>query len=664
MSEQFHNPYQFIPVDTRKAKGKTAYPDAKALSASTNHYVRHDYWNQESVSGRIICTLEAISPVVVGMEQIQGDKKAGTTGTVTPYCDRDGNPAIPGNSLRGMIGSIAETISQSSLRVLVPAARGEYSVRKPAQADNLGKEFAALKQIGVLCKTEQGYQVYPLAHEGFAVGDYLDDKKYTKCCESKQKRNPNIECPSADRKRKKGEVGLISGNGVKCYQHLRHKKLEQYGDHEQGVYYIRGQFDPLCKRSERYIPWDGEIEQDKLLTIKPGVIETLETILRTVAATEKDQAKQEAMRKTMLPVGYAGHKERVWVVDPRKPALQPLVLDGDLLYYRTEGAEVVELSYSSIWRKAIDGDLHSAFRERAGADSLPWNNDRDSLTPVEALFGVVEDEPNEKQRGGARNLASRVHFTDALAIRQVDLMASVVLKILNSPKPPSPALYFSGNGRYVAKTELDLNQHTPNGRKQYLPHPRSIGDNPHNDWETRQKAGDEEYRPHMHLSCEPIPTGATFEFSIHFENLSWPELGLLLTALQPDQANGTFVHRLGLGKPLGLGHVRLASQVEMIGRANRYSLQGLRQNRYQEWTGKVDLGLVDDTALAQLCLLGNPANIKHSVCYPFDSRSGQLAYGESRSFKWFGENDRTAKGARHQAMPTPKTAKPLPILES
>ncbi|GEM_PF-3582243 len=674
MSAFFYNPYQFIPVDTRKAKATTPYANAKGgLKTTENRFVRHDYWCRGGVSGRIICSLTTLSPLVVGAEQeaSQGNNQAGR---VLPYLDLQGNPAIPASSLRGLIASVTEAISQSSLRVLMQAEKGVYSVRKPAQSEALGEEFSALKYIGLVYEADDGYKLYPLtdeSHDGIFVGDYLDDSMYFKCCEKKKKKNPKIICPSNNRTLRRSEVDLIRERN--CFHLDKNNLIDEYqGD--PGVFYIRGKNDPLCKRSEQFLPWDGSIDPEKLLLIEPAAVEVLENILRTISASEKNKDVRVKKQKEMLPVGYAGHKERVWEVDNQKSTRQPLVLHGDLIRYRKEkdtngDYKVVEISYSSIWRKAVPGDLYESFIKHSGPDSVPWNPDREALTPAEALFGVTEDQPDNERRGGARNLASRLRFTDAIAQDAIQLENEVTLKILNSPKPPSPAMYFGAKAGYFEKTRLNLGIHSPNGRKIYLPHPQSLQDQPEANW-----VSEADQRLHMHLRCTPIPAKKEFIFEIHFENLAPEELGLLLTALEPAREGQQYVHRLGLGKPLGLGHVQLRAKVETLNRQQRYSVRALREKtpRYESWQGTPDLSLVDTArALPVLRQSGDPSslvNIKTGeslpVCYPFDSTNGQTAHDEGEGFKWFGTNDRAAKDATHQALGKVVPGKPLTPLKS
>lgn len=652
MTRPFYNPYQFIAVDTRKNQHLTPYANKEDLQNPANLRVRHDYWHKDSLSGRIRCTLTTLSPVVVGNQQTQGNKANGKNGSVSPYQNREGQPAIPANSLRGMISSITEAISQSSLRVLIATEQGEYSVRKPAQSKSnkeflkkLGVSFKPLKNIGLVCKQlDNSYKIYPLADQdqglkAWSVGDYLD----------KRDKPEHVA-------RWRRETELM--RKLNCYQHVYNPELLAYEGHQSGVYYIRGN-QGVGKRRETYIPWNGIIQNERLLPIKAGTVQVLETILRTLSEAEKKD-EQPHKQALMLPKGYA-QQARGW----KKDDTQALVLDGDLVYYRTENNQVVEISYSSIWRKAVEGSLYAAFRDKAGINSLPWFSEREALTPAEALFGVIEHEP-DTQRGGARNLAARVRFTDANPVQPVQLMETVILKILNSPKPPSPALYFSSNGTYVAKTELNLNKHKPNGRKYYLPHPRSLGKAAQEDWATALleaeafKNEKDKPRPHMHLSCTPIPSATEFSFDIHFENLSEAELGLLLTALQPLGEQGGFIHRLGLGKPIGLGHVHIKTQVDIIARSQRYKVSALGRPRYHTWHGKIDQSWVDNDALLQLQQLGDAALVKHPVCYPFTT--GQDVCGEKQSFKWFGTNDSVAQGARHQALKRVVPNQALPTL--
>lgn len=56
------------------------------------------------------------------------------------------------------------------------------------------------------------------------------------------------------------------------------------------------------------------------------------------------------------------------------------------------------------------------------------------------------------------------------------------------------------------------------------------------------------------MKIRPVRTGAEFRFRVHFENLTSEELGQLVNSIRPTPASR---FKVGLGKPLGLGTVRL-----------------------------------------------------------------------------------------------------------
>jgi len=496
---KFYNPYQFIPFKAPDEKNLTPYAEIKD---GKTRFVRHDRWDKDAYSGRIICKLTTISPLVVGAKQDKGvkeDKKKGIigkAGVVHPY--RDGQN-IPANSLRGMLASIVETISHSSMRVLSSIEQHHYFVRKP----------------------------------------------YTET--------------------------------------------------------------------------------------------------------------------------------------PRK----------------ADNTKVTKPSYSATRRRPV-GNLYDSI-SHIDKNLLPWSSDRDgeesegSLTPAEALFGVVEDHP----KAVARNLGSRLRFYDATAEKPITLEHNhKPLKILASPKPPSPSMYFrTKDGEYIAKPDLNLNNksHIPNGRKRYLAHPDwKVKINHKNKWETQQTGNIDQK-----LKCQPIPANACFWFHIDFENLSKDELNLLRTAINPGE---NFQHQLGLGKPLGLGQITVKeTALFLIDRKTRYSQSGLFHQHYSEWSGEeggipnpiypkeaefsktppitavdMECKYTDPETIEQLNQLGHLESYEKddkghylSVCYPFTEsdkhkESESYKHKETEGYEWFCDNDKDKCQYLREILP----GRQLPPLDS
>jgi hypothetical protein len=162
-------------------------------------------------------------------------------------------------------------------------------------------------------------------------------------------------------------------------------------------------------------------------------------------------------------------------------------------------------------------------------------------------------------------------FWKAASAVKADLfLPAVPLKILASPKPPCPALYFkddASRSNYIAKRELASRDPAPRpqGRKFYLHQSIPAG---HQPWETKPGADE---RKDLKLQVQPVRGNVAFVFHLDFENLTKQELGWLCRALKPGEG---FLHKLGLGKPLGLGSVEVEPlAIFYVNRKDRYAQQ-------------------------------------------------------------------------------------------
>jgi CRISPR-associated protein (TIGR03986 family) len=71
----------------------------------------------------------------------------------------------------------------------------------------------------------------------------------------------------------------------------------------------------------------------------------------------------------------------------------------------------------------------------------------------------------------------------------------------------------------------------------------------------------------------PVKAGVKFRFRVHFENLRDWELGALAWALilPPISAGQRYCHKLGMGKPLGMGAVSITAKLHLTERSQRYT---------------------------------------------------------------------------------------------
>jgi len=275
-------------------------------------------------------------------------------------------------------------------------------------------------------------------------------------------------------------------------------------------------------------------------------------VMTCFKALSEEMAAATRDNEAMKP--YEPHGTRVRA---RGAVLEPK--PGDLVYFdchEKDGAvKTTEISYSSIWRKRIDGSIVEFFKA-VHPDLLPLGYELRSeprLTIAEGMFGVAESR-EDKVKDALVALRSRIRFSNGMwrgASGRAPWMDEASPKILSGPKPPSPSMYFRNRtgDAPIFKRDLKMKAHLPQGRKIYLHHAQALQQE---SWKAHPQPPTEHLDQYIRI--QPLERKQTFEFHVDFENLSRQELGLLLFALRPEP---TFAHKLGMGKPHGLGSVRI-----------------------------------------------------------------------------------------------------------
>lgn len=170
---------------------------------------------------------------------------------------------------------------------------------------------------------------------------------------------------------------------------------------------------------------------------------------------------------------------------------------------------------------------------------------------------------------GNTGQATKVFFEDAYPHGEIRYECDEprLPKILASPKPTSYQHYLEqpngiNTGQKQQKKWSD--DDTPiRGFKNYW-HRKSSSNSDHkHSWvESGQKS-----KSHPD-PIQPISPGSKFKGRIRFENLTQEELGALLFVLDLPQG---CCHKLGMGKPLGLGSVQIIPRLTIINRKDRYA---------------------------------------------------------------------------------------------
>ncbi|MEO8380939.1 MAG: TIGR03986 family CRISPR-associated RAMP protein, partial [Acidobacteriota bacterium] len=690
----FYNPYHFVPAGS-------GTPDAIPVDdiATTSH-LTHAQWVDQTLSGRILCRITTLTPLVIGKDQTA---REGQPGLVAPLTNPDTHrPSIPSTSLRGLFSSIAEAASNSALRVL---ENRTLSYRSDVRTQSL-------QAIGMIVDTPTGRKVRPLTlpairhnniprpyrdifpaqalkvyvdgyrRAGTTVehkpGTFLDRIKPLSYSADRRTEFWYMKLPAAPYDSTTGAITCTSPHmrgdyllGIRVNDDPINDTAYQanpaaYSGYTRGILRVLG-IDgrpdmPTGKKHEIFIPYPTTLT-NPLLDAEDAAKE-FERL-----AEERTDANPD------LPYSLKGSLRNS--TDHRKIELR----DGDLVCFEPDvtGTVVENLSISSIWRRSVDGTVHDFFK-KISPNLLPLSPARTKVTIAEQMFGYVEESGTAK----ARSFAGKVRFSAADTGNGDAFMGPVTLKILSSPKPPSPSLYFRPDSRpgYVSKAHLRRATDRPHGRKMYLHHAEAWSGEP---WRTANAA----LLWNQKNEVQPVKPGTEFLFHVDFENLTPLQLGLLAYAIRPSDA---FRHKLGMGKSLGLGSVRVDPVALLLSdRKARYTASWQHGQLFQwcetladpaTWgagrpveaksvrtipphaehsfaslrkTFSDEMSRTERSGMVALETIGNPHLWPHPVLTP----QVENALPEEKTYEWFVENDK--KETAHQYLEPLSGRPPAPL---
>lgn len=454
--------------------------------------------------------------------------------------------------------------------------------------------------------------------------------------------------------------------------------------YERGILRVLGRFGqerlaiPNNKTHELFLIYPPDSEDIEDADLNPSVY----PISKSALSRFLELAREANERETYLPYAPQGTR-------PSGQGVTDLRI-GDLVFFRlNERRHVSELSFSMIWRDRVEdengqplgvSDFLPRHLGNAASELRSFNEERKYVSPAELIFGFVEikqKEEKERQKinqevDQALAMAGKLRFQDAShqsKTSSFSLPPPVMLKILANPKL-NDVLYFKRtNGQeYFRRKELNPENFLLRGAKHYLhahSKPKSDGTrevHPLDSCGLRDpngKAPWETHHPHDDLAQKSqvslVLAGESFQFQIDFDNLSAQELEILLYALRPSDS---FRHKLGMGKPIGLGTVRIdIEQLDLVDRIARYASdsidaarecvshrpdpQSLPRLRKVLVAGRLPAAGAARSAIERL---GNPDLVVAPVHSPL--RVGQDA--EKETYQWFSHNNDPQQGPQNR----------------
>jgi CRISPR-associated protein (TIGR03986 family) len=634
----FSNSYSFVPLlDLLTDEKKSSFKKP---------FVAHDKY--EDLSGIITCRLKTLTPFFTSDTHSEEEKGRHKELDIYSYDKKSGKwrlPVVSGSTLRGVIRSVCEAVSNSTFTAI-------SSEILDYRALNQASRLKCGRIIKVPTETEMGeIQLLRLAKLAFAdiPTDATDSKEGWARIEDNINQEGQVigkiavDCTTVnpnDAQYKKGYFKLTG-------QNLIDKKKNERFFYEAGNQKVMFSFDEAQKYNELIKAQNEEAKRQN--------------------EAVKERYNNEKVRYETDP-DYLSTKD----ICDRKNV--PLAI-GYLVYFQQEDQAATNLGYVSIprwqYERAVYQKLESYFHP---------TEDASGLCPTSRIFGFVRDKKISKKKDneGKSAYAGRVYFSDAkfdLTRGKVKYDENLVLEILSSPKPTTREFYLTNQGNptdvWILKPNRQKQEHkgyneddmSLRGRKFYW-HQEDKGQ--------YRRRSDEETSQNSTLKMI-LAKDNEFVFTVRFENLEEYELGLLLWSLALEEK---MAHKIGMGKPLGLGSVEITIDcLQIITRETRYQKLFQDDGKFQEgittesnWPDKYaakfaewmkkhfgkDFGELKNVKALQRILhydkdSPNPVGSPHPVHYPLRQNS------EDKSYEWFMENRKpeNVKNNRSQVLPYP-----------
>ena len=574
-NEKFINPYNFVGVNWSK------------------NNVKKEALETGNLSGELKCKLITRTPLAIPdtNEGVTEDDK--NHRSYKFMSDASGKPFIPGSSLRGAIRSVYETVTDSCLATADP----KQFISRRAGMRECGKPY-------LLCHENGAYKLY----EATSYLIIIKDDKYRELSTTDQY-SPNAKAISGCKSYTLPELreygyGSIVDFSISDNEEFRSssgfkmgKVVKQLGESEgsrKGYLYI-GEVLPRDNnklQSKKHFERIFEKKKEFIL-IDEIKVKQLEELYKSyndpsVNTNVKDHNWYQGFDKAFKAMKNEEGMLPVW-------------------YDKAKG----KISLASIGRIFYDKNMDDLLGEKKPCTPENDNGKRKNLCRACSLFGT------EKGEG---RLASRVRISDASSVSEVE-KKTVTLKELGSPK----ISYY----RFYATNDYDNKGASLRGRKIY--------------WHNEDEQG--------FLTCIKTERNATmeivggdksaeFEFSVYYDNLTEKELEELkwVLTLGDNREDSDLCHKLGHGKPIGLGSSKIVITSEITRRfkieTGEYKVDPKTPSVKDKSDLDFDMDMVNE--LLKILNVAQTKGIKVSYPYVTDHKEGDNK-NDTAAHKWFSD---------------------------
>lgn len=691
----FHNPYNFVPAlprdkDIFRADPKTGKPKTELGDGKPSG---HGSYISDRWSGKISVTLTTVTPLLIPdaadvTKQDPDDPNSHKCYGIRfdpRYLNSEGKlykPYLPPTSIKGMLRSVYEAITNSRLSIL--EKHDQRLFYRMSAGDGLSLVPARVEgdQISLMLGTTSDIPTWNGNSQRWSLPNNLMYAAWLPRYRHRLSSISNI-----------GYAGMQHGNHVRVWLEMWQKKTKPDRDGKTKVifkYWLVRNIVPYqqplspqpqvgqASRGHEPVPNQPMIETDGYVCISNRNIESKhdERVFfnyQNPAQHSEEVSKHQTDWKYLIANYQEIHEgqTRENNLDWSRHVLAGSnnLTDGELCYAYVEkdkhGYKIRELYPVMISRAIYDS---------SPIDLLPQGlqpaEKLCELSPADRVFGWVNQDGNGSYKGQLRVHSVKCESDDA--IKDDFGNDGLPLAILGQPKPQQSRFYAASSDQGEPledgcdKSEGYQEDGGLRGRKVYPHHQLP---NPQEYWNPTQasdRVGDRHYKEYLSVDG----TGSTqnrsikgwvkpekkFSFEIDVINLSDVELGALLwlLKLEPD-----CFHRLGGGKPLGFGSVRLEISDTDLRTGNQWKefYKSLLVVDTQKPNQTKALNTVEifheaieaayskkfDQVSFIAAFLKSAQGFSNPIHYP---RTTQAPDANIESFKWFVDNESQPKGMK------------------
>ncbi len=571
-----HAPYNFVPlperaVDVREQPGMMTLDDALPSHNLFRSDRRHGYFD---------VTLTTESPLYIrGMltREEAKDKEAHRNKPDFFHMGEVTSPVIPGSSLRGMLRSLVEIVTWSKLTRVSDSPKIFYRAVAAKSDDPLGSNYKAIigtvnklkVRAGYLERDGDNWFIRPAQeHQGTP---YLK----VKCLDKTGKRHSDV----AD---VRGLIYLDDAN-YRVQYHDVIINLQTVRKLTSG-YYAPAQSPTAGSTGNAVLVCTGNMAESS--SAKNGRVSTnrrnFVAVLRPAPNTQRIQIDPQAI---------TDYRDGLTAFQKESPFDEKYgcLVEGRPIFYVPPSQDRMVRYFGHAPFSRIQASLTEDGKSRAVTphDLVPksLHEQADHFDFGEALFGYVRgaetaktlDRQEIKQGDPRRAYASRISVSDAKMVTQTNDLYDVDAEgitppILGSSKPSTFQHYLEQpHGKSTPKQDLHhygTSSARIRGHKLY--------------WRQRRNTATEirdastallDPRDTQRTRIRPIKKDIQFRFRVNFDNLTDIELGALawVLALGSESHHPNARHMLGMGKPFGMGVVKLDTALVLRDRQQRYT---------------------------------------------------------------------------------------------